>query len=152
MNSLSLSLYIYIIYIYIIFILNVGINDISKLSWLENPANTYVQHTEHWTAVSTLLGLISSAQRNLQVRINYRGHVAPEVAVSSVVNRYLQDTLGQVVAHCHHNSASFTCDMNRLPSCRGSASTYCGCWFDLLCWRLRCALLMRTNKVDTTVL
>ena len=26
---------------------------------------------------------------------------APEVAVSSVGNTYLQDTLGQVVAHCH---------------------------------------------------
>ena len=29
--------------------------------------------------------------------------VALEVAVSSVVNTYLQDTIGQVVAHCHHD-------------------------------------------------
>ena len=32
-----------------------------KLPWLENSANTYMWHTEHWTTVSTLLGLISSA-------------------------------------------------------------------------------------------
>ena len=48
-------IYIYIyIYIYIL-----------ELSWLENLANTYMQNTEHWTAVSTLLGLISSAHHNL---------------------------------------------------------------------------------------
>ena len=29
--------------------------------------------------------------------------VAPEVTVSSVGNTYLQDTLGQVVAHFHHD-------------------------------------------------
>ena len=40
-------IYIYI-YIYIY-----------KLSWLKNPANTYMRHMEYWTAVSTLLGLIS---------------------------------------------------------------------------------------------
>ena len=55
------ELYIYI-YIYIIR----GIDIILiKLPWLENPANTHVRHTEHWTAVSTLLGLISSAYRDL---------------------------------------------------------------------------------------
>ena len=28
-------------------------------------ANTYMRHTEHWTAVSILLGLISCAYRDL---------------------------------------------------------------------------------------
>ena len=51
--------------------LNGGINYILELSWLENPANTYVRHTEHGIAVSTLLGLISSAHRNL---VNYVWH------------------------------------------------------------------------------
>ena len=36
-----------------------------ELPWPENSANTYMRHTEHWTAVSTLLGLISSAHRDL---------------------------------------------------------------------------------------
>ena len=45
------DIYIYIyIYIYILI----------ELPWLENPASTSMQHTEYWTAVSTLLGLISS--------------------------------------------------------------------------------------------
>ena len=35
-----------------------------ELPWPENPANTYAWHTEHWIAVSTLLGLISSAYRD----------------------------------------------------------------------------------------
>ena len=38
------------------------------------------------------------------------------------------------------NSASLICDMNREPSCRVSASAYCGCWFDLKRWRSRCTL------------
>ena len=49
------------------------------------------------------------------------------------------------------NSASIICDMNWWPSVRVSASAYCGCWFNLQWWRLRCALLMRTNKVETAV-
>ena len=36
-----------------------------KLPWPENQTNTHMRHTEHWTAVSTLLGLISSAYCNL---------------------------------------------------------------------------------------
>ena len=47
--------------------LNGGINVIFELSWLENPANTYKSHTEHWIAVSTLFGLIS---KNLNGGIN----------------------------------------------------------------------------------
>ena len=38
-----------------------GINVILEVSWLKNSANTYMWHTEHWTAVLTLLGLINSA-------------------------------------------------------------------------------------------
>ena len=49
-KTLSLNIYMYILI---------------KLPWLENPANTCMQHTEHWTAVSTLLCLISSAYRDL---------------------------------------------------------------------------------------
>ena len=47
------------------------------LSWLENPANTYVRHMEHWTAASTLLGLISSAHRNLH---HWRSNQQPQYA------------------------------------------------------------------------
>ena len=46
-----MSLFLLYIYIYILI----------KLPWLEYSANTYMRHTEHWIAVSTLLGLISSA-------------------------------------------------------------------------------------------
>ena len=52
----------YHIYIYIY---------ILELPWQENPANTYMWHTEHWTAVSTLLGLISSAHRDLHQQPQY---------------------------------------------------------------------------------
>ena len=57
------NIYIYIyIYIYIIIFISRGIDIILiKLPWLENSANTYMRHTEHWIAVSSLLGLISSA-------------------------------------------------------------------------------------------
>ena len=58
-ESLSLYIYIYILY-------NRGIDIILiKLPQPENPANTHIRHMEHWTAVSTLLGLISSAYHNL---------------------------------------------------------------------------------------
>ena len=36
-----------------------------KLPCPENPANTYMQHTDHRTPVSTLLDLISSSYRDL---------------------------------------------------------------------------------------
>ena len=52
-NLLCIYIYIYIL---------------MKLPWLENSANTSMQHIEHWTAVSTLLGLISSAYRDLHHR------------------------------------------------------------------------------------
>ena len=38
-------------------------------------ANTYVRHTEHWTAVSTLLGLISSAHGNIH---HWRSNQQPQ--------------------------------------------------------------------------
>ena len=61
------------IYIYIIFI-SKGIDIILiKLPWLENSANTYMRHPEHCTAVSTLLGLISSA-RGVMVIVVGNGH------------------------------------------------------------------------------
>ena len=103
------------------------------------------QHATYGTVVLTLLGLISSAHRDLNpCRSNQQPHyaeaetlplgnrfishisdaeltshflmltlcgfitlawedVAPGVAVSSVGNTHLQNTLGQVVAHCHHD-------------------------------------------------
>ena len=42
-----------------------SIEYILELSWLENLVKTYMPRTEYRTAVSTLLGLISSAHRNL---------------------------------------------------------------------------------------
>ena len=57
--------------------LNEGINVILELSWQENPANTYVRYTKHWTAVSTLSGLISSAHRNFQ---HWRSNQQPQYA------------------------------------------------------------------------
>ena len=53
------------------------IYKIFELSWLENPANAYMWHTEHWTAVSTLLGLISSAYRDLH---HWRSNQQPQNA------------------------------------------------------------------------
>ena len=46
------------------------------------------------------------------------------------------------------NSGLLICDKNRWPSGRVSV---CACWFDLQGWRLRCALLMRHDKVETVV-
>ena len=58
-------IYIYIyIYIYHRYYKHIIFKYI-KLPWPENPANTHMRHTEHWTGVSTLLGLISSAYHNL---------------------------------------------------------------------------------------
>ena len=51
-------------------ILNGGIDIIIELPWQKNPANTYMWRTEHWTAVSTLLGLISSTHRDHHWRSN----------------------------------------------------------------------------------
>ena len=67
-----------------------------------------------------------------------------------VPSRHIRSS-GRTLSPWLVNSASLTCDMNRWPSGRFSASAYCGCWFDLQWWRLRCALLMRPNKVETAV-
>ena len=50
---------------------------IFELSWLENPANTYMRHTEPQTAVSTILGHISSAYRDLH---DWRSNQQPQNA------------------------------------------------------------------------
>ena len=48
-----------------------------ELPWLENPESTFIWHTEHGIAVSTLLGLISSAYRDLfQGRLNQQPQTA----------------------------------------------------------------------------
>ena len=66
------------IYIYIyIYILNWGIDVILELPWQENPANTFMRHTEHWTAVSTLFGLISNAHSDLH---HWRSNQQPQYA------------------------------------------------------------------------
>ena len=51
--------------------------------WLENPANTYVRQTEHWTAVSTLVGLISSAYRDLR---HWRWNQQPQDAEAETLH------------------------------------------------------------------
>ena len=51
---------------FIYIFLNGGIDIfIKKLPWQENSAYTYTWNMEDWTDVSTLLGLISSAYRDL---------------------------------------------------------------------------------------
>ena len=50
---------------------------ILELPWQENPAKTYMRHTEHWTAVSTLLGVISSAHHDLH---DWRSNQQPQYA------------------------------------------------------------------------
>ena len=66
MINIKKSFLDYITYIYIY-----------ELSLLENPANTYMRYTEHWTAVSTLLGLINSAYRDLH---HWRSNQQPQNA------------------------------------------------------------------------
>ena len=64
-------------HIYIIFISR-GINIILiKLPWGENSVNTYMRYTEHWIAVSTILGLISSAYLDLH---HWRSNHQPQNA------------------------------------------------------------------------
>ena len=50
-----------------------------ELPCLENSVNTYMRNTEHCTAVSTLLGLISSAYRDLH---HWRSNQQPQNAAS----------------------------------------------------------------------
>ena len=59
---------------------------ISELSWQENPANTYMWHTEHWTAVSILLDLISSAHHR---RLNQQPQYA-EAETLPLGHRFMQ--------------------------------------------------------------
>ena len=56
--------------------MNGGIDILSsKLPWQENSAHTYTWHTEHWTAVLTLLVLISSAHHDLH---HWRSNQQPQ--------------------------------------------------------------------------
>ena len=58
--------------------MNGGIDILcEKLPWQENPANTYMRYTEHWTFVSTLLGLISSVHCDLH---HWRSNQQPQYA------------------------------------------------------------------------
>ena len=50
---------------------------ILELTWQKNLANIYMRRTEHWTTVSTLLGLISSAHCDLP---NWRSNQQPQYA------------------------------------------------------------------------
>ena len=49
------------------------------------------------------------------------------------------------------NLALFVCGLDRWPRCRVSALATCGCWFDLQWRRVRYALVLRPNKVETGV-
>ena len=53
-----------------------------KLPRPENPGNIHMWHMEHWTAVSTLLGLISSAYRDLHHK---RSNKQPENAETELL-------------------------------------------------------------------
>ena len=81
---------------------------------------------------------------NISVHLNYQG---PNQ--KSILKIYIYI----YITTCHELfiSALLICGMNRCPSGRVLASTYCGCWFDLQWWRSQCALLMRPNKVETAV-
>ena len=48
---------------------------LNELPWLEKLASTSMQYTEHWTAVLTLLSLISCVYRDLH---NWRSNQQPQ--------------------------------------------------------------------------
>ena len=83
------------IYIYIYRERERGIDIILiKLSRLENPANTHMWHTEHWIAVSILLGLINSAC----IISTTQGD-----RVLGKVKTYFQDIYDHAVVHSYHD-------------------------------------------------
>ena len=120
-----------------------------------------MRHIEHWTAVSTLLGLINIAHRDLHHwRSNQQAQYA-EAETLPLDHRFMPhisdvELTSHLVKWSRNlpwlvNSTSLICGMNRWPSGRVSASAYCACWLDLQWWRSRCAMLMRPNKVETAV-
>ena len=69
---------------------------IYELSWLENPANTHMRNTEHWTAVLTLLGLISSAYHDFHHwRLNQQAQNA-EAETLPLGHRFISHISGPV--------------------------------------------------------
>ena len=120
-----------------------------KLPRLENSANTYMWHTERWTAVLTLLGLISSAYRDLH---HWRSNQQSQNAETEVLQ------LSRHIRSCGHallpwlvDLASLMYGMDWWPSGKVSVSAFCGCLFDLQWWRPQYAKLMRPNKVKKPV-
>ena len=149
------------LYIYI-YILN--------LSWVENPANTYMQETEplfrlYWvssavhTKISTIGEFSSHDKSNITLIPPFKYDIilfpAHEVNVMWIHNtdlgrrnpgggrvlcrEYIPSihirSSGRALSLWLVDSASLICDMNRCPSGKVSASAYCGCLFDLQCWR-----------------
>ena len=86
--------------------------------WIELP-RPEIQRTpthdiqEHWTAVSTLLGLISSVYHNLH---HWRSNQRPQIAVLKLYNWATSSYRMWLV-----NLALLACDMNWWLSCRVSA-------------------------------
>ena len=65
-------------YIYIYIIIIKGRNwNIKEITMTRKSGTHLHQHTEHWTAVSTLLGLISSAHRDVH---HWRSNQQPQYA------------------------------------------------------------------------
>ena len=86
LSKLYICIDVYInlsLFIFICQIVHMGVHiypciyTLIGLPWLENPASTSMWHTEHWTAVLTLLGLISSAYRDLH---HWRSNQQPQTA------------------------------------------------------------------------
>ena len=158
-------------YIYVISYLIGGINVILELSWLENRANTYMRNTEqlfrpYWVLSAVHIVISTSGDRTnnhsmekpkiyhgppahvtyKRCRINYSwwqcANTWPNVSWRYVFPTEDTATSGatssQVVVMNRHN-------VNLM------GRKYCGCWFDLQGWRLRCALLTRPNEVETAV-
>ena len=69
-TNLVFTVYFFCIHIYIYIY-------IYELPWPENLAKTYMWHTQHWTTVLTLLGLISRAHCDLH---HWRSNQQPQYA------------------------------------------------------------------------
>ena len=121
---------------------------------------------EHWTAVLSLLGLISSVYHNLHP---WRSNQWPQIAVPKLYNLATNSYRKQVTPNqlvmvnawptninvsCKLHPYSFQRTWSPPGPCLPKKlrnTAVCGCWFDLQWLRLRYTLLMRPNKVKTAV-
>ena len=144
------------LYVYFLFFRR-GIILWIKLTWPENLANTCARHKETWTAVSTLLCLISRVYHDLP---HWRSNQRPQNAEPKLHHW----------AHCPHCTPVMP---NRLVIAQPITTTswfgitgvccglmdqwlsfdsaFCSWWFDLLWRRSWYPLLMRPNKVEIDI-